>query len=288
MSAYRPLAIGAAWFAIAFAVHALFAIGTVGELTPWVAIAYAWAFGSSFALHRNTRGPWLLALAFGVCAALVVEGIAFAYAAETMSLLRRIAFAIALALPALALVARRWSVDSDDAWFARRAGRLIPGALVLGLPLLITGIAYASKHDPTAYVRALAILGCDEHGTGLRPATDDERRKTTFPHGWSRADAPHGILWVPANDDKQRMTTFLSGWSRASPSIRAEVQEACGRLLESAAERACPCADRFLSSRSAEIQERRERFRTIALASALPLAIAALFAWRGRRRRSEA
>jgi hypothetical protein len=255
MNAYRPLAIGAAWFAIAFAAHTLFAIATVGRPTLWVAIAYVWALGSSFALHRNTRGPWLLALAFGLCAALVVEGIAFAYAAEAPPLLQRIAFAVALALPMVALVARRWSVDSDDAWFARHARRLIPGALVLGLALLFAGIAYARKHDPTAHVRALGILGCG---------------------------------WAPATDDEQRMKTFLSGWSRASPPVRAEVQEACGRLVESAAERACPCAHEFLSNRSAEILIRRQGFRTLALASALPLALAALFAWRGRRRRSEA
>jgi hypothetical protein len=268
MNAYRPLAIGVAWFAIAFAVHALFAIVTVGGLTPWVALAYAWALGSSFALHRNTRGPLLLAVAFGVSAALLVEGIAFAYAAETASLLRRIAYATALALPVLALVARRWSVDSDDAWFARHAGRLIPAALVLGLSLLIVGITYARKHDATAHIRALAILGCGGRG-------------------WSRTEARHDPLWIPTGDDEQRMTTFLSGWSGASAPIRAEVREACGRLVKSAAGSACLCADRFLSSRSVEIQKRRDGFRAIALVSALPLALAALFAWRGRRRQSD-
>ena len=282
MNAYRPLAIGAAWFAIAFAVHTLFVIATLGGLTPWVAIAYAWALGASFALHRSTRGPWLLGLAFGLSAALLVEGISFASAAEATPPLRRIGFAVALALPVLALVARRWSVDSEDAWFARHARRLIPAALLLGLSLLIAGIVYARKADPTAHVRAIAILDCGAHGRPWRPATDEEQDARR------RARPLHGAHWVPAADDGQRMKMFLSGSSRVPEPIRAEVEATCGRLVESAAERACPCADQVLSSRLAAILKQREAFRAMAVASALPLAIAALFAWRGRRRRSEA
>jgi hypothetical protein len=50
--------------------------------------------------------------------------------------------------------------------------------------------------------------------------------------------------------------------------------------------RASVCADDILISRYRVIEGRREGYRTLALASALPWALALLFAWRGRRESS--
>jgi hypothetical protein len=260
MNAYRPLAIGAAWIAVAFAVDTLFSIVTIGGPTSFVAIAYLVAFGATFALHRSTRGRPLLVLAFGLGAALLVKGVSFAYAAEETSLSRRIGVAIALGLPLVALVARRWSVDADDAWFRRHARRVVPGALVLAFPLLVIGLVGANTADPSQYDRALGILDCH-----------------TMPFAW-RPIAPAG--------DEHQMARFLSPVSGVAPSIQAEVRERC-RRFDAAKEASCDCGHGLLSRKVAAIEKRRGGFRKAALASSLPFAIALLFVWRGRRRQSE-
>jgi hypothetical protein len=266
MSSTRRLVIGGAWVSVAVAAEILLSIatfpagGVLDETTLWAAIAYAVMLGSTFALHRGTRGPLLLAVAFGVCSALLVHGIYFASVSDQTPVPKRIGLAVLLSLPLLALVVRCRSLEADDAWFARRVRRVVPGALVVAFPMAIIGLVGTTKADPKDYDRALWTLDCHPVHALLRPMTPlaDERR------------ASEGLY------PRRGM----------SPSIRAEMREGCGRF-DAAPELACDCGRALLSRRIEAIEERRDGFRAIALASGLPFAIAAFFAWRGRPKRPE-
>jgi hypothetical protein len=97
------------------------------------------------------------------------------------------------------------------------------------------------------------------------------------------------LAWRPiaAAGDEDPMARFLSPVSGVAPSIQAEVRERC-RRFDAAKEVSCECGHGLLSRKVAAIEKRRGGFRKAALASSLPLAIALLFVWRGRRRQSEA
>jgi hypothetical protein len=164
-------------------------------------------------------------------------------------------------VPLAALVVRRWPTDARDAWFARHARRVVPLALLAGLPLFVAGAYGSFSTDPGRYERALAALG-----------------RAPF-------DVYEGVAFDRHEQDRQRWWAFQFASPRVEPGIVAEVGRDCGRYAASDPSRACACAGALVGSRFRAIERRRDRFRFAFLASAVPLGVALLFAWRGRRLR---
>jgi hypothetical protein len=208
----------------------------------------------------------VLTVAFGLGWALLVEGVAFSVAAEEVPLPKRIALALLLGLPFVALVVRRFATDAEDALFRRHARRVATLALVVGLPLLATGAIGSWMADPDPYGEARRALG---------------HRPCGGVFGWLLGAQPRSSACL--SEHERRWATFSAASSRVAPAVRGEVIEACGRFGAKDPTRALDCADALLVTRWHAVRERRDDFRNVALASALPLGIALLFAWRGRR-----
>src|SRR5262245_15824639 len=230
-----------------------------------VTAVYVLGLAATFPLHRTTRGPVAMIVAFGLVAALSVEGARYALVAEDVALSKRLLTALALGLPLVALVVRRWATDSDDAWFARHARRVVVVALSVAVPLLAAAALGARHAEPSAYARAQRVLGYNPLEALLFEGVGFDRTAHAR-SGW---------------------TAFQSARSEVAPEIRAEVERACGRFGASDPERACSCADELLSTRYRTLERQRDDFRALGLFSALPWAIAALFSWRGRREQPE-
>jgi len=255
----RRLAILGGWFGAAFAVRAAFAMASFGSGWPrWVAlVVYGLGLAAMFPLHGKTRGPLAIGVAFGLCFALLVEGIAFVLLEPGASRPVLVMFA----LPLAAFVIRRWSVDDEDAWFSRHVRRVVPFALAFALPAFAVGALGARQSDPTPYERAERALGYSPFEALVFEGVGFDRRA----HAESR--------WV----------AFRSA-SSVSPEIRADVERMCGHFAANDPGRAVHCAYERLTSKAEQVRKRRDLFRVAAFASAVPWAILVLFAWRGRRR----
>jgi hypothetical protein len=255
------LAILLGWCGALFAVQTSFAMATFTGVNAEVAAVYLLGLAATFPLHGKTRGPVVLVVAFGLCSVLLVEGVWFAVTTGDVPLARRLGTALSLALPLFALVVRRFSLDEEDAWFARHARRFVPLALAVAAPSLILGMLGARQADPSPYDRA-------ERALGYSPLED-----LVF----------EGVRFDRRGRNRSRWAAFQSAGSEVAPDVRAEVNRDCARFGANDPERACACADELLISRSRVVGRRREGFSFVALASSLPWAIAMLFAWRGRR-----
>jgi hypothetical protein len=242
-------------------VQTSFAMATFTGVTASVAAVYGFGLAATFPLHGKTHGPVALILAFGLCSALLVEGVWFGAVSADVPLVRRLGTALALAMPLVALVVRRSSVDEDDAWFARHSRRAVPLALAVAVPSIVLGTFGIRHADPSAYNRA-------ERALGYSPLEDL---------------LVEGVRYDRRGRNRSRWAAFQSAGSEVAPEIRAEVDRSCARFGASDPERACACADELLVARARAVERRREAFSFVALASSLPWAIALLFAWRGRR-----
>ncbi|HVR19346.1 MAG TPA: hypothetical protein VMS65_06615 [Polyangiaceae bacterium] len=253
----RRLAVLAGWCGAVFLVHTAYAMAahSYGD-RPIAAILYVLGLAAMFPLHRSTRGPVAMAGAFGLCWGLFVEGLCFVVIQEGTSPL----VPALLALPLAALVVRRSSVDADDAVFARGRRWVVPVTLVLAAPLLFVGFLGAQKADPVPYRRAIEVLGY-ALDTMVPPVELPFARKHHARFDWAG---------------------FQSARSEVTPEIRGDVERACGRFAPNGDDRAA-CAYEHLVARHEALRQRRGVFRLSALVSAVPLAIALLFAWRGRR-----
>jgi hypothetical protein len=255
----------AGWGGALFVVETAFALGTTGT-TVWVVLLFLVGLAATFPLHATTRGPTRLFVAFGLCFALFVEGLAFSVSAAEVALSKRIAVAVALGLPLAALVVRRWPTDPRDEWFLRHARRAVPLCLLIGLPGFAVGAFGSLSADPAPYERALAALGNEPFG----------------------AAAVDSIAFDRDEQDRRRYAWLEFAQGAVDPAIFTEVDRACGRFLASEPSRACACAGVLMSSRFRAIERRRDGFRIALLGSAVPLGLALLFAWRGRRVNSTA
>jgi hypothetical protein len=256
------LAVLLGWCGAAFAVQTAFAISVTSGASIGVVLVYLLGFSTMFPLHPRTHGPLSLVVAFGLGWALLVEGIAFAMSADDTEASRRLLVAGLLALPLLALVVRRRSFDPSDEWFGRLAPRVVLLALVVALPLSAYGLFGAFRADLAPHERARRALGHDPLEILLF----------------------EGLPFDSRARGRRCWSSLESSWSAVSREIRARVNGACRTLAADDPWRACTCADDFLASELRTLRDQRDRFRYVALASALPWAIAALFAWRGRRR----
>ena len=257
----RRLAVLLGWCGAAFAVQTAFAITVTSGATAWVAVVYVLGLLATFPLHPKTRHSLTLVVAFALGWALFVEGIAFAISAEEAALAKRLVLAALLALPLGALLVRRRSLEPSDAWFGRSARRVVPLALVVALPLSAFGLHGALRTDPTPYERARRALGHDP----LEMVFFD------------------GLSGDPRARGRRCWSSLESSWAAVTQDIRDRVYAACRGLAADDPWRACTCADGLLANEVRSLRDRRDRFHHVALASALPWAIAALFAWRGRR-----
>jgi hypothetical protein len=257
------IGVAAGWCGAAFAVQTAFAMALMGGASATVALIYVLGVLATFPLHLRTRGPLLLVVAFGLVFALFAEGVAFAMDAEETTLARRLVFATLLALPLAALVVRRRALDAEDEPFARHARTVVVASVAVALPLFVAGMAGSLRADPAPYERA-------------RRALDYSPLQTLLLEGFSFDRATNG---------KRCWSALESSWTGIAAPIRLELQRACEALVARDPWGACACADELLASRSRTLRERRDAYRHVASASALPWAIAALFAWRGRRRR---
>jgi len=255
----RRLGILGGWFGAAFAVRTAFAMASFGSGWPlWAAlVVYGLGFAAMFPLHGKTRGPLPIAVAFALCFALLVEGLAFVLGDPGA----RRAVLVLFALPLAAFVLRRWSVDDEDAWFSQNLRRVAPFALAFAFPPFAVGVLGARQADPTPYERAERALGYNPFEALVFEGVGFDRRA----HAESR--------WA----------AFRSA-TTVTPEIRSDVERVCGHFAANDPGRAVHCAYERLTSKSEQVRKRRDIFRFSALASAVPWAILVLFAWRGRRR----
>lgn len=254
----RKLAVMVGWGGAAIALWITFWMAALGNPLGPVVAAYAVALGTTFALHRATRGPLVLAVAFGFLWALFAGGIAL-LAEDSRVLYKRGLLSLPVVLPLVALIVRRLATDPEDAWFRRYAWWVAPPSLVLALPLLVVGAIGSAKHDPVPYAVA--------------------RRDLVDPSSMAFGS------WFAGSTDASpcRFELLRSGRSDADPAVRDEILRTCDHFTKNDPRRACHCMDDLLLSRwKTEMKRRDDSFR-LALLSALPFGIALLFAWRGRR-----
>jgi hypothetical protein len=220
------------------------------------ALVYSAGVSATFPLHRNTRGPLAMSVAFLLCALLFVEGMAYVFEGDDASL----ALAVLPGAPLAALVVRRFAIDENDAWFARHRRRVVPIALAIAAPPLFVGLWGVREANPAPYERAARVLSDTRF--------EDVADAMAGHDGAARAGA--------------RWNAFRSGHTGVPSELRDEVERACGRLAGDAV-RATRCGSELLTSRSRAVGKRRAVFVISALGAVLPAAIALLFAWRGRR-----
>ena len=224
----------AGWCGAAFLVHTAYTLAahSYGE-RPIAAVLYVLGLAAMFPLHGSTRGPWLLALAFGLCWAVFVEGLRFFVVRDEASPL----VPTLLALPLVALVVRRFSVDAGDAAFARRRRWVVPVTLALGAPPLFVGLLGARHADPVPYERAIEVLGF----------TID----TMLP--------PAELPFARSHHARLDWASFQSARSEVTAEVRGEVERTCGPLAPDGDERAT-CAYEHLETRLEELRQRRRFF----------------------------
>ena len=248
---------------------------------------YAAGLAASVALHRVTRGALPMATAVVVTLMLAAIGVSH-LPAETLSpdsflgrkltspLAYRVAFALALMLPATLLVIRRWSVDASDAWLRKRAARLIPPCALLALGLSATSLVGRRANDPAPYTDAVTVLGGP---SGI--AIVAELAVTVFLGllGSSEKLAPPKSAAV---DHRELLEQFFRS-DRVSAPIKDEVRAACRNTENPAQTQAC--AHRVLSDGRDRAQRKRDIYDRLA-GVALPIgAFAIAVGWRARRPR---
>jgi hypothetical protein len=253
----------AGWGGAAFAVQRALEIAVFEGPTFFVVAVYALALGTTFALHRATRGPLVLSVAFAVGWTLFVEGVVVLVLADPIPLAKLGMLELLLALPLASLIVRRFATDPEDAWFRRYARLVVAISLVVALPLGVAGAVGSYKADPAPYGRAKLVLVDG-------PFSEDFLARFM---GVSDRTLCH-------------FDALRSETSGMDPRVRDELISACD-LFARDDRRACQCMTELLVSRSHDAKERRKRFRYLELASAVPFGIALLFAWRGRREREK-
>jgi hypothetical protein len=313
--AKKSMTIAAAWFVlgVVMAVAALL-VDLSLNLFDWhgrfsaalvvACVVFCSAAGATLYLHRETRGalPMLMAVLVTLCLAalgavhLAAEPAnpgAFLGRTRSSPLWYRLAFAAALALPALLLGARRWRTDESDLALARRAPRWAPPLATLGLALIALGVAGRRASDPAPYQRALDVLGGPsaleaifEVGVAagkafgqassleelLVPEILEQRMR-------EHASTPPGTREAEHHD---RLERFLA--SEAVPeAMKLEVRTLCAEHLATHPVRAHTCARDALVAARRRAERRRQRFGWVA-ALGIPAAAAALaLGWRARR-----
>jgi hypothetical protein len=251
------------WCGAAFLVFMAHAYATDSyESLPSAAVVYALGFAAMFPLHRGTRGPLVMSLAFLACWGIFVTGIVFlATVVEAMPLI-----SLAAALPLAALVVRRFPVDESDAAFARHQRWVIPVVLVVAVPFLSLRIRDYRRSDPAPYERGVQRLGYAV--------------AATFPK------IPRQPPLYGAGPASELDWAGFQSATVVTADVREDVLRACGRYVPNDDDQAI-CAQRHLISRLGEVRQRRNAHRVAAAWWAFALGIAALFAWRGRRRPPE-
>ena len=257
----RRLLVLVGWGGAAFAVQSVLEIALFEGVGFFVVVAYALALGTTFALHRATRGPLALAVAFAFGWALVVESIVLLVVVDEPRPSELRIVVPLLALPLGSLIVRRFATNGEDAWFRRTARRVVPLSLLVALPLCIAGAVGSYRADPGPYSRAKLVLVDG-------PFSDDFLSR-----------------FMGLGDQTLcRFDALRSATSGLDPAIRDELITACD-LLARDDFHACQCMTKLLVSRWHSKKESQSRFRYLALASAVPFGVALLFAWGGRRER---
>jgi hypothetical protein len=267
-------------------------------------IVFASAALATLALHKETRGPAPMLVAVIVTVALAALGAvhalpepespgAFLGRTHASPLWYRVALASALVLPGVAFAVRRWRTDASDLALARRAPRWAPPLAILGLSLIVLGVAGRRSNEPRDYRRALEVLG--------GPSALEAMAELAMAAGaaFGQASSLEELLVPEILEQKlrehrstspgtreaehhARLERFLASADVAEP-IRAEVERACAAELETHPVRAHACARELLNRGRLRAERRRERFGWLA-AVGIPIAAAALaLAWRARR-----
>jgi hypothetical protein len=250
------------------------------------------ALAFSTALHRVTRGAVPMATAAVVTLMLAFMGFA-RLPPETVNpgtvlgrthaspLAFRIAYAVALSLPALLLAVRRWPVDSEDAWFRKHATRLLPPCAVLALGLVVAGVTGRRSNDPARYDAAAEVLGGP---SGLVVAA--QFALTIFEGMLAAMDPAKKPAPPPyaAVDYRKLLDEFFRS-DQVSTAIKDEVRANCSN--DENPSEAHTCARRVISDGRLRAQRARENYLWLAL-SAVPIgAFAIAVGWRARRPREE-
>jgi hypothetical protein len=254
---------------------------------------YLAALAASVALHPATRGT--LPMATAVVVTLTVAAIGLSrLPAETLrpgTLLGRtlasppayrVAYALALILPAVLLAVRRWRVDAEDSWFRKRAVRLLPPLVVVALGLAVTGVAGRRAHDPARYDDAAKVLGGPSGIAVAAQMAVNVLWGLLAAMGSTEKRAPQEL---PVTDYRELLDQFFRS-DRVSAPIKDEVRAACSND-ENPAE-AHACAHDVLSNGRARAERARKTYLWLGL-SALPIgALAIAVGWRARRPRENA
>jgi hypothetical protein len=264
-------------------------------------VVYLLALSISLKLHRRTRGPLAMTAAglvtFAVAATVVTifPCAAFEGRAVQSPLGYRVGTAIALALPALLLVLRRWPADDSDTWFRRHSARLVPLSSVLALVLLVGGLAGRRKHEPRAYIHAAEVLGGPswvaellETSAGLVRVPFALLEIVLNPTAPPKRATPEqemaATLRARARQAEYRAAVErFAGSNEVPESIKREVREACIQSSSADPSQAHACIRQVLEDGRRRAQTWRARFTALAL-SAIPFgALALTFLWRSRR-----
>ena len=269
-------------------------------------LLFASALGATFFLHRETSGALPMLVAVIVTLSLFALGAlhlppetreAGAFLGRTRSspLAYRVAFASALALPALLLGVRRWQTDGSDRWFRRRAPWLAPPLATLGLALLASGLAGRRANDPEPYQSALDVLGGPSAlqafadlalAAGQAVGRASSIEELLVPEILEQRMREHSR--TPAGtreaEHHERLERFLAA-DDVPAAIRDEVRNACAAHASSEPVRAHSCARDVLSAARQRAERRRRRYGWLG-AIGVPFAAAALaLSWRARRPR---
>jgi len=252
---------------------------------------YVAALWANVTLHPFTRGVLPMATAVVVTLTLAAMGLS-RLPADTVSpgtflgrtvaspLAYRVAFAMALILPAVLLAIRRWPVDAEDAWFRKRAVRLLPPLIVIALGLAVAGVAGRRAHDPARYDDAAKVLG-GPSGIGVAAQVAfNFLQGLLSAMGSTEKPAP-----LPVTDYRALLDQFFRS-DRVSAAIKDEVRATCSND-ENPAE-AHACAHDVLSNGRARAERARKIYLWLGL-FALPIgALAIAVGWRARRPRENA
>jgi hypothetical protein len=267
-------------------------------------VIFALALGASVAMHPATRGPIAMTVALGVTLALLSLGLTRlapdvpepgALFGRTLPspLGYRVGFAVALALPALLLLIRRWKVDESDAWFRRQAPRRLPTVGAVALVLVGVGLTGRHKSDPHVYADAAEVLGGPSAfealgelalATGRALSRTKNIEELLVPEILEQRMREHMRTPPGTREAEQhdRLERFLDS-DRVPGAIKSEVRSACAEGAATHPVRAHACARDVLARGQRRATERRKHFGVLALAGIPFAALALALGWRARR-----